>query len=361
LPLDVFGPGIIKDFPKYGINVLFASGFIMSVLKDVPFRLDLSSIEHVFLGGTYTSASTKKQCNKLLKKFGSNARVVIGYGLSEAGAACIISSPDRDDDAMGYPLPGVKVKIYDEDEQKYYDIEDGPRTGVLFISSASVSCGRLGDKVFFELDDIDGEKYLNTYDCVRVNEDGSLTYAGRMNRYFVNNEGVRFDSGLVETSVAAEPGIEECALAPEFSKWIHDTVPVLYVKTAERGRAAENTARIVLKKVFIEDGKIKDTNLPAQLVLAKDLPHNKSGKVDVNSIRDGVVNGRRFAVHPVRTNGKLRDVELIRINDSEAQLIAGVPEEVEDMLPRMAPTEEKIDGPGGAPDDVLCTILKEIF
>ena len=69
--------------------------------------------------------------------------------------------------------------------------------------TSSVSCGRIDDNEIFELEEIDGEKYLNTYDVVTVGEDGALFYTGRMNKFFVNNQGVRFDAGLVESAVSA--------------------------------------------------------------------------------------------------------------------------------------------------------------
>ena len=37
-----------------------------------------------------------------------------------------------------------------------------------------------------------------------------------MNKYFVNNEGVKFDAGLVETALSESPGIKKCALAPVY-------------------------------------------------------------------------------------------------------------------------------------------------
>ena len=74
------------------------------------------------------------------------------------------------------------VKLYDEEEQKFYDLSDGARRGVLFISSPSVSSGRIGKKRFFSPEDTGDGKYLNTYDLVDAGDDGYLRYAGRMNR-----------------------------------------------------------------------------------------------------------------------------------------------------------------------------------
>ena len=330
----VLSPGVryIEDIAavieKNRVNVLFATALYMDALIKLKQKPDLSALEFVFVGGSYVSASQKARYNSFLEGCGSGARVTSGYGLSETAGACILSDPDRDDDSMGRPLPGVKIKLYDEDEEKYYGLSDGPRRGVLFISSPSVSRGRIGRKRFFKLEDIDGEKYLNTYDLVEADEDGYLRYAGRMNRYFVNNEGIRFDAGLIETALSAQPGIEYCCITPGYDKTMHDTIPVLNVSLTEKDGDAEGMVEEALIRVFIGDGKIKDTNLPGQCMIAKRLPLNDAGKVDAHRIKDGRVKGRLYRIRPERQNGVLKDIELVPFKDAPG-LRAGLPDELE--------------------------------
>ena len=69
----------------------------------------------------------------------------------------------------------------------------------MYINSPALSSGEIDGETFFELEDIDGKPYVCTYDQVQVNENGSLTFLGRMDRFYINNDGVRFDAGLVET------------------------------------------------------------------------------------------------------------------------------------------------------------------
>ena len=51
--------------------------------------------------------------------------------------------------------------VVDEEKETFLDPADGPCRGVLHICSPSISCGRLGNDVFFELTEIDGEQYHN--------------------------------------------------------------------------------------------------------------------------------------------------------------------------------------------------------
>ena len=319
-----------KLLEKNKIGIFFTGGvWFDNIIKIPNLELDLSSLEYVVLGGSSISPEQKKKYNEFLKKHGANVKCANGYGLSEICGACIVAPPEREDAAIGYPLPHVKVKIFDEQEKKFYDLSDGPRTGVLYLNSPSVSSGKIDDTVFFELEEVDGEEYLCTYDLVTVNEDGSLTCCGRANRFFINNEGVRFDAGIVETSIGAQPDIESCAIVPDYSKALHDTMPSLYVQTATSGPIAVKTVQQALCNVFIKDGKFAETNLPTQCVIADKLPITATGKVSIYDIqKNGVSNGIYFRVDAIRVDDALVDIKLIPIPGKDVFSGHGVPEEL---------------------------------
>lgn len=222
----------------------------------------------------------------------------------------MVSTADRKDDSIGFPLPGVKVRLYDEEKEVFLDPADGPCRGVLHICSPSVSCGRIDDKLLFELTEIDGEEYLNTYDLIEVREDGAYYFVGRMNKFFINNEGIRFDAGLVETAMSAQSDIEGCGLAPRFSRAIRDTVPSLYVQVSRKTENKRAAVRKALKEVFIARDMIKDSYLPFDVTITDDIPYNEGGKVDIYKITTGKVAGTRYAVVPVTEDGVLKDIRL---------------------------------------------------
>ena len=330
LPLGVTNPHYAEAIEKYGISILFTSRSMLDTWNKSMPDINLSSVKVVFMGGSYVSPEFRKIFNDYLQSRGSTARIVNGYGLSEMGGACTVCPSDREDDSIGFPLPGYRVKIYSEEEEKYYDISDGPRTGVLCLNAPSMSSGRLDDTVIFELENIDGVEYFNSNDLVRVNEDGSLTCIGRSNKLFVNNAGIRFDVGLVENAVASQPGIAACGIAPEFHKILHDNVPVLYVETSS-GADGVSTLRKALMQVFITDGKLADTNLPSQCVLTDHIPLNSGGKVDSRRLANGGLEGTRYNVKHIKLNGRINDIVLLPVPEEEAGgLSGGIPEELED-------------------------------
>jgi len=326
-PLGTYNPKYYEAMAHYKANILISSPAILEYLEYIPGQIDLSNISFIFIGGDSVSMDKKRRFNEMLRKRGAKVGITLGYGLTELCGACILSEPEREDTAIGYPLPGVTAKLFDESDGKYYDLSDGARTGVLHLSSASMSSGKIDGNEFFALEEIDGTPFYDTHDLVSVAEDGCITYAGRMNKYFVNNEGIRFDAGLVESAVGAQPGIALCGLAPQYNKSIHDTVPVLYVRVAANAGDALQTVRNALIQVFIRDNEIAKTNLPGQCVIADSLPQTELGKVDVHRIVKGEVNGSRYIVNAVRTGGALKDIVLVPAMPNYPQW-SGLPEEL---------------------------------
>ena len=154
-----------------------------------------------------------------------------------------------------------------------------------------------------------------------------------MGCFFINNEGIKFNAGLIEVSLDSEPDIEECALVPDYSKELHDTIPALYVKAAKSGSDARRAVEKALYSVFVKDHKAEETNLPSKCVICEELPHNNSGKVDIYQIINDGLKGENYAIIAVRFDGAVKDVKLIP--EEAAMLNPGrLPEEMEEEFKR---------------------------
>jgi len=316
--------GDISDAIRYNIhyksNVMFGTPHIYERLAEQPMRFDYSAVRFLFMGAGYVSLDAKKRFDKFLKECGAKIKVSVGYGLTELGGVCVLSPEEVDHAMIGYPLPGVTIKLYDEEKEDYFDIEDGPRTGGLLIHSECMSDGYLEGRQYFELKEIDGVKYLETNDLVDLNEDGSLSFIGRTNKYFVYQEGKTFKAGLVEAAVSGQPGIESCGVAPVFDKGVHDTVPVLYVQVAsdtEKPKAALTNA---LRGVYIEGGMHMETDLPSECVITDHIPYNELGKVNVHKILTKEIKGKTYKVEPQYTDDVLTDIKLVKSEFAPGQM-----------------------------------------
>ena len=311
VPMGGYNMKFSRAIKDHGVSIFLTSANQFEEWMECPPEdLDFSSFRFVTLGGSYVSPDTLNRINSFIKKHGSRVKAVSGYGLSEAGGACIIPDPSGETaDTIGTPLPGVEVRIYDEEDGKFYSLDDGPRTGGLYISSDSISSGRIGDTVFFETEKIDGKPYICTYDLVSTPGDGSLTYAGRMNRFFVNKEGIEFNAGIIETAVSKQEGIEACAVVPKYDKKSYDTIPVLYVQTDSTGARARRKVRNALMQTFCDQDGFDPDKLPKECVITDNIPYNATGKVDVNLITKGYIGGKAYTVESVCRDGKLTGIE----------------------------------------------------
>ena len=313
--LTFFGfmhPKFIRAVTYYRLEVLFTSGFILdSWLKRTDLDdLDLSSVKSIACGGSYVSPDKLRKYEDFAHAHGYAGGIARGYGMSETGGAQISTAPGCRDDIVGFPQPEEDFLIFDEEDGAYHRVSDGERTGTLYIASQSMCLNTLDGQTLFEFTKIDGRDFICTNDLMRVNVDGSMSYAGRADRFFVNNDGVRFNPGIVEQRLSNQPDIESCAVVPILDKRIHDTVPALYVVPADKGPNAAERVRKALESVFIADGLIATSNLPSQLVVVDSIPCNANGKVDIYRITRDRLQGEAYNIVPAHANGAVCGVSL---------------------------------------------------
>ena len=310
--LTFFGflhPKFVRAVGYYKLNMIFTSGFMLDkwLENEDDEHMDFSSLDIFSCGGSYVPREKMKQYKEFAQRHGYRGAIVRGYGMSECGAVQILAPDTLDSDVLGFAEPQDCFRIQDENDQRFYRVDEGVRTGILYITSDSHCENTLDGEKLFDFTEIDGRDFICTNDLVHVNEDGSLSYDGRADRYFVNNEGVRFDPGFVEVQMAAQPGIKQCAVVPVLDKRIHDTVPVLYVVPDRKDDACE-TVRRALSAVFAQGAASRGTNLPTQFVLVDEIPLNSNGKLDIHRVTRERLQGRAYNIVPVREGGEIREI-----------------------------------------------------
>ena len=169
---------------------------------------------------------------------------------------------------------------------------------------------------------INGKNFICTNDQVRVNPNGSISYAGRLDKFFVNNDGVRFESGIVENEMDKQPGIDKCAVVPVLDKRIHDTVPVLYIIPENKDGDVCTDVLNALTRIFIEDGLYSSSSLPSQFIIVDNIPCNSNGKIDVFRITRERLKGTAYNIIPKRENGKLTKINA-EFSDKTSSIIGG--------------------------------------
>lgn len=324
--LTFFGfmnPKFIRAVDYYNVNVLFVSGFMIDSWlkrKDID-EIDFSSLIVFSCGGSYISPESLRRYTRFVHDHGFTGNITRGYGMSESGGAQLFVPDGCEDDILGFPVPKESFLIQDENDGKFYTADDGIRTGVMYIASDSLCRNELDGEVLFDFTKINGKDYICSNDLVHVNPNGSFSYVGRTDHYFVNNEGIRFEAGIVESKITRQPGINQCAVVPVLDKRIHDTVPVLYV-VSEGKTNAEETVRRALVNVFVRDKLIEKTVLPSQFVLTDEIPCNSNGKIDIYRITRERLKGNAYNILPIKGNGILSDI-VIKFEDHPDSITGG--------------------------------------
>ena len=340
VPLGILNPLTYKVISSDHVSFLFSVSSMfdrwMKMPEDVEF--DFSSLKFVALGGTSVSAADKKRYNEFLEAHGGKDVMILnGYGLTEMGGACCLSSPELDDESIGYPMPGFMVQLYDEDKDRYFSPGKEGGEGVLYLNSLSMSTPELDGKVVIEVKDINGKPYLCTKDHVRVDPDGRITYLGRATRFFLNEEGRKYDSGRVETEFSRLKEVENCAIVPVLHKMHHDTVPMLCIQTVKGAGVPRDVILKAFRHVFLEEKLLPEEYIPYQVMLVETFPLNANGKIDLYQLNHGKVSGDMFSVEPIRSQDQLSDFNLIPCEagqtDVIAQILGDMSEDIKNSMP----------------------------
>ncbi|HWL05902.1 MAG TPA: malonyl-CoA synthase [Xanthobacteraceae bacterium] len=198
------------------------------------------------------------------------------YGMTETNMNT--SNPydgDRIAGTVGFPLPGVDVRIADADTGA--PVEQGG-VGIIEIKGPNVFVGywRMPEKTKAEFRD-DG--FFITGDVGKIDERGYVHIVGRAKDLIITG-GFNVYPIEVEAEIDALPGVVESAVIgcphPDFGEGV----------TAVVVRKKDATAldeKSVLDALNIRLAKFK---LPKRIIFVDDLPRNTMGKVQKNVLRE---------------------------------------------------------------------------
>ena len=154
-------------------------------------RPDLSFFRMPIMGGEGCTPETLRNINNLLRECGSPMGLTSGYGLSETFSVATLDYQvgvfDKDYSrsvvSVGYPFPGVRVGIFDEQGR---ELGYGQRVEV-WIKTPAHTTGYLHNETA-TAEAFRGE-WLRTADLGEMNEQGMLYVYGRMAYHIVAPDG----------------------------------------------------------------------------------------------------------------------------------------------------------------------------
>jgi malonyl-CoA/methylmalonyl-CoA synthetase len=199
------------------------------------------------------------------------------YGMSET--TMLTSNPydakdgDRRGGTVGFPLPGVKLRVQD-DEGKTLPVGE---IGGIQVQGPNIFKGywRMPEKT---LEEFTFDSHFKTGDVGKIDERGYVTIVGRSKDLIISG-GYNVYPAEIEGYINDIPGVAESALIgvphPDFGEV---GVAVLILKPG-----ASLTPEVVLK---VLKAKLANFKIPKRCFVLQELPRNTMGKVQKNLLRE---------------------------------------------------------------------------
>ena len=196
------------------------------------------------------------------------------YGMTEIGMA--ISNPyegERRAGAVGIPLPGVEVKLFD-DEDKLIEGED--TAGEIRIKGNNVFLEYWGNPEATEGSYKDG--WFCTGD-VAVLESGYYRIMGRSSVDIIKSGGYKLSALEIEGTLLTHDDIAECAVVGAEDEMWGEAVTAFLVLKPGRDLSYEDL------KAWCKD-KMSAYKVPKKIIIVDGLPRNAMGKVTKPALKE---------------------------------------------------------------------------
>ncbi|HET7792515.1 MAG TPA: malonyl-CoA synthase [Rhizobacter sp.] len=203
--------------------------------------------------------------------------IVERYGMSET--AMLTSNPydakdgERRGGTVGFPLPGVQLRVHDEAGQ---DCPAG-EVGGIEVKGPNVFAGywRMPEKT---KEEFTADGWFKTGDVGRIDERGYVTIVGRSKDLIISG-GYNVYPAEIEGFINEMPGVAESAVIgvphPDFGE------ASVAVVVAHPGAALDGDAIQQALK-----GRIANFKVPKRVYIVHELPRNTMGKVQKNLLRE---------------------------------------------------------------------------
>jgi malonyl-CoA/methylmalonyl-CoA synthetase len=269
--LPKFDPDKIMDFMARATCLMGVPTFYVRLLQHAKLTKDHVSNMRLFVSGSAPLlADTHREWSAKTGHF-----ILERYGMTETNMNT--SNPyegDRVPGAVGYPLPGVSVRIADPEGGKLMATDE---IGMIEVKGPNVFKGywRMPEKTAAEFKP-DG--FFITGDLGKIDSRGYVHIVGRGKDLIITG-GFNVYPKEIESEIDAMPGVFESAVIgvphPDFGEGV--TAIVVRTKPEQIDEKAIMTA--------LQD-RLAKFKQPKKIIFMDDLPRNTMGKVQKNVLRD---------------------------------------------------------------------------
>ena len=193
---------------KYQPNFLVGVPTLFEGMLSLKYKEnELACITNIISGGDTMSPELKRRIDAFLKKYGSTAKIRVGYGLTECTAAnCLTVPTELRDGCIGIPFPDMECKVVKIGTH----IEAKPNEdGELCFSGPTVMLGYVNEtkETMQTLRMHDDKKlWLHTGDIGYKDEEGMVFFQQRLKRMIISS-GYNIYPSYIESVIDKHPAV----------------------------------------------------------------------------------------------------------------------------------------------------------
>lgn len=202
--------------------------------------------------------------------------VIERYGMTETLIICAARADgDRLPGSVGPALPGVEVRLLDDDGSDITDTGDAPE-GELAVRSPGLMDGYLNRPEATAEALRDG--WLRTGDLARIDADGEVRLVGRMSTDIIKSGGFKIGAGEVEAALLEHPAVEEVAVTGLPDPDLGERVVAWVV-----GAGSPQDPDVLIDHVA---ERLTAHKRPREIRFLDSMPRNEMGKVLKRTLRE---------------------------------------------------------------------------
>lgn len=269
----------IKLIRKGKITILIGvPALFKALLKRPKFSSKhLQNVTVAYVGGDFVPRDLTAAFNQTMISFGSNARLLEGYGLTETVTVCTVNTLQNNrDGSVGQAVNHAKVKIVDLETRQ--DMAVG-EPGEICVSGDILMNGyyqddELNQKVF--ITDDDNTKWVLTGDYGYIDDDGYVYFKQRLKR-IIKVSGVLVCPSDVENVVSALPEVHNVYATSVSHDDRGSMIKLFVVKNKECPLSDDKVSEIIKNKIKEE---VSVYALPEKIIYLEKMPQTEIGKID---------------------------------------------------------------------------------
>lgn len=246
---------------------------ILHCVDTQPGKYDISSLRYFYCGGSPIPRML------LEKGRGLGIRILGVYGATESAPHCVVSPTHPEEKVLttdGLPIPGVEVKIVDDDGR-----EVGPNvSGEEYSRGPNVFVGYLHEPEMTA--DAFEDGWYKSGDLCHMDEDGYIRVTGRKKDIIIRG-GENISSTEIENYLLTHPIIREAAVVAYPDDRLGEKA-CAYLSLHDPSQSFD----LKMLQEFMQSKNVSKYKWPERVEVVPELPKNESGKILKYKLREDV-------------------------------------------------------------------------